>query len=34
MLLNVLAMTGQMDEPQAWAMRLIDGCAMNAKLGL
>jgi hypothetical protein len=34
MLLNVLAMTGQMEEPQAWAMRLIDGCAMNAKLGL
>jgi AcrR family transcriptional regulator len=34
MLLNVLAMMGQMDEPQAWAMRLIEGCGMNAKLGL
>jgi len=34
MLLNVLAIMGQVDEPQAWAMRLIDGCAMNAKLGL
>jgi hypothetical protein len=34
MLLNVLAMMGQMQEPQAWAMRLIEGCAMNAKLGL
>ena len=34
MLLNVLAMMGQMDEPQAWAMRLIEGCAMNEKLGL
>ncbi len=34
MLLNVLAMMGQMDEPQAWAMRLIEGCAMNDKLGL
>lgn len=34
MLLNVLAMMGQVDEPQAWAMRLIEGCAMNAKLGL
>src|SRR5579864_3777542 len=31
MLLNVLAMTGQMDEPQAWAMRLIEGCAIQAK---
>jgi AcrR family transcriptional regulator len=34
MLLNVLAMMGQMDEPQAWAMRLIEGCAINVKLGL
>jgi len=34
MLLNVLAMMGQVDEPQAWALRLIEGCAMNAKLGL
>jgi AcrR family transcriptional regulator len=34
MLLNVLAMMGQMDEPQAWAIRLIEGCGMNAKLGL
>jgi hypothetical protein len=34
MLLNVLAMMGQMEEPQAWAMRLIEGCGMNAKLGL
>jgi AcrR family transcriptional regulator len=34
MLLNVLAMMGQMDEPQGWAMRLIEGCAMNQKLGL
>ena len=33
MLLNVLAMMGQFDEPQAWAMRLIEGCGMNAKLG-
>jgi AcrR family transcriptional regulator len=33
MLLNVLAMMGQMDEPQAWAMRLIEGCSMNKKLG-
>ena len=33
MLLNVLAMMGQMEAPQAWAMQLIDGCAMNAKLG-
>ncbi len=32
MLLNVLAMMGQMDEPQAWAMRLIEGCGMNKKL--
>ena len=31
MLLNVLAMTGQMDDPQAWAMRLIEGCAIQAK---
>jgi AcrR family transcriptional regulator len=30
MLLNVLAMMGQMDEPQAWALRLIEGCAINA----
>jgi AcrR family transcriptional regulator len=29
MLLNVLAMMGQFDEPQAWAMRLIEGCSMN-----
>jgi AcrR family transcriptional regulator len=34
MLLNILAMMGQIDEPQAWAMRLIEGCAMNAKLGI
>jgi AcrR family transcriptional regulator len=34
MLLNVLAMMGQMDEPQAWAMRLIEGCAVDVKLGL
>jgi AcrR family transcriptional regulator len=34
MLLNVLAMMGQFDEPQAWAMRLIDGCGMNSKLGM
>jgi AcrR family transcriptional regulator len=34
MLLNVLAMMGQIDEPKAWAIRLIEGCAMNAKLGL
>src|ERR1700733_11240732 len=34
MLLNVLAMMGQFEEPQAWAMRLIDGCGMNAKLGM
>src|SRR6202035_7929 len=34
MLLNVLAMMGQVDEPQAWAMQLIEGCAMNAKLGM
>ena len=33
MLLNVLAMMGQMDEPQAWAIRLIEGCAMNAEVG-
>jgi AcrR family transcriptional regulator len=33
MLLNVLAMMGQMDDPQAWALRLIEGCAMNAKGG-
>ena len=26
MLLNVLAMMGQFDEPQAWAMQLIQGC--------
>jgi AcrR family transcriptional regulator len=32
MLLNILAMMGQMDEPQAWAMRLIEGSGMNAKL--
>ena len=34
MLLNVLAMMGQMDAPQDWALRLIEGCGMNAKLGL
>jgi AcrR family transcriptional regulator len=34
MLLNVLAMMGQFEEPQAWAMRLIEGCGMNAKLGM
>jgi AcrR family transcriptional regulator len=34
MLLNVLAMMGQFEEPQAWAMRLIEGCGMNAKLGI
>jgi AcrR family transcriptional regulator len=34
MLLNVLAMMGQVDEPQAWALLLIEGCAMNVKLGL
>ncbi|MFI5286823.1 MAG: TetR/AcrR family transcriptional regulator [Candidatus Dormibacteria bacterium] len=33
MLLNVLAMMGQVDEPQAWAVRLMEGCGMNAKLG-
>ncbi len=33
MLLNVLAMMGQIDEPQAWAMRLIEGCNMSQKLG-
>jgi AcrR family transcriptional regulator len=33
MLLNVLAMMGQMEAPQAWAQRLIDGCSMNKKLG-
>jgi AcrR family transcriptional regulator len=34
MLLNVLAMLGQMEEPQAWAMRLIEGCGMNSKLDI
>ncbi|HEY6782943.1 MAG TPA: TetR/AcrR family transcriptional regulator [Candidatus Dormibacteraeota bacterium] len=34
MLLNVLAMMGQMSEPQAWALRLIEGCAMSTKLGM
>jgi AcrR family transcriptional regulator len=34
MLLNVLAMMGQMDAPQDWAIRLIEGCGMNQKLGL
>lgn len=34
MLLNILAMMGQIDEPQAWAMQLIEGSPMNAKLGL
>jgi AcrR family transcriptional regulator len=33
MLLNVLAMMGQIDQPQAWAMRLIEGCNMSQKLG-
>jgi AcrR family transcriptional regulator len=33
MLLNVLAMMGQVDEPQAWALRLIEGCPINVKLG-
>jgi AcrR family transcriptional regulator len=33
MLLNVLAMMGQIDEPQAWAMQLIEGCNMSGKLG-
>ncbi len=32
MLLNVLAMMGQVDEPQAWAMRLIEGSDMTEKL--
>jgi AcrR family transcriptional regulator len=32
MLLNVLAMMGQIDEPQAWAMRLIEGSNMNSTL--
>ncbi len=30
MLLNVLAMMGQVDDPQAWAMRLIEGCIPSA----
>jgi AcrR family transcriptional regulator len=34
MLLNVLAMMGQIDEPQAWAMRLIEGCNMSTKLDI
>ena len=29
MLLNVLAMMGQVDEPQAWAMQLIEGCTQQ-----
>ena len=32
MLLNVLAMMGQVDEPQAWALRLIEGSNMTEKL--
>ena len=34
MLLNVLAMMGQMNEPQAWAIKLIEGCGMNLKADL
>src|SRR5580704_10052624 len=30
----LLAAMGEVDEPQAWAMQLIEGCAMNAKLGV
>jgi AcrR family transcriptional regulator len=30
MLLNVLAMMGQNDEPAAWATRLIEGCTISA----
>lgn len=33
MLLNVLAMMGQVDEPQGWALRLIEGCPINVTLG-
>ena len=29
MLLNVLAMMGQFSEPQAWALRLIEGCKQS-----
>ncbi len=32
MLLNVLAMMGQNDEPTAWAMRLIEGCTISSRL--
>jgi AcrR family transcriptional regulator len=32
MLLNVLAMMGQNDEPTAWAMRLIEGCKISSRL--
>jgi AcrR family transcriptional regulator len=32
MLLNVLAMMGQNDEPTAWAARLIEGCTISSKL--
>jgi AcrR family transcriptional regulator len=32
MLLNVLAMMGQVDEPQAWALQLIEGSNMSSKL--
>jgi AcrR family transcriptional regulator len=32
MLLNVLAMMGQNDEPTAWATRLIEGCTISSKL--
>jgi AcrR family transcriptional regulator len=32
MLLNVLAMMGQNDEPTAWATRLIEGCKISSRL--
>ncbi|HEY8673612.1 MAG TPA: TetR/AcrR family transcriptional regulator [Candidatus Dormibacteraeota bacterium] len=32
MLLNVLAMMGQNDEPTAWASRLIEGCKISSRL--
>src|SRR5580704_10644634 len=32
MLLNVLAMMGQVDEPQAWALQLIEGSNMSSKM--
>ena len=32
MLLNVLAMMGQNDEPTAWALRLIEGCTISSQL--